>query len=143
MDFWEWDEFPPPLTCIDLTAPDAPTNSLPAGLMLTVRDANGNVVLIQVPREGEYTGIDCLFAVEIELPDMMSIGKVIFVDKGYTGEKAARAAEGKGIGLEMIKPPDVKKGFLRLHAAEWSSRILVGERVFAGWRGSTNLCQKA
>ena len=33
------------------------------------------------------------------------------MDEGYTGEKAA---EGEGIRLEVIKLPDVKKGFVLL-----------------------------
>jgi transposase len=40
--------------------------------------------------------------------------EVAFVDEGYTGEKAAQAAEGEGIRLEVIKLPDVKKGFVLL-----------------------------
>jgi transposase len=40
--------------------------------------------------------------------------EVAFVDEGYTGEKAAQAAEGEGIRLEVIKLPEVKKGFVLL-----------------------------
>jgi hypothetical protein len=40
-----------------------------------------------------------------------------FVDEGYTGEKAAQAADGEDIRLEAIKLPDVKKGFVLRPAA--------------------------
>jgi transposase len=52
--------------------------------------------------------------------------EVAFVDEGFTGEKAAQAAEGEGIRLEVIKLPDVKKGFVLL------PRRWVVERSF-GW----------
>ena len=52
--------------------------------------------------------------------------EVAFVDDGYTGEKTAQAAEGEGIRLEVIKLPDVKKGFVLL-PSRW-----VVERSF-GW----------
>jgi len=52
--------------------------------------------------------------------------EVAFVDESYTGEKAAQAAEGEGIRLEVIKLPDVKKGFVLL-PCRW-----VVERSF-GW----------
>jgi transposase len=44
----------------------------------------------------------------------------------YIGEKTAQAAEGEGIRLEVIKLPDVKKGFVLL-PGRW-----VVERSF-GW----------
>ena len=40
--------------------------------------------------------------------------EVAFADEGYTGEKAAQAAEGEGSRLEVIKLPDVKKSFVLL-----------------------------
>jgi len=52
--------------------------------------------------------------------------EMAFVDEGYIGEKAAQAAEGEGIRLEVIKLPDVKKGFVLL------PRRWVVERSF-GW----------
>ena len=52
--------------------------------------------------------------------------EVAFVDEGYTGEKAAQAAQGEGIRLEVIKLPDVKHGFVLL------PRRWVVERSF-GW----------
>lgn len=52
--------------------------------------------------------------------------EVAFVDEGYTGAKAAQAAEGEGIRLEVIKLPEVKKGFVLL------PRRWVVERSF-GW----------
>lgn len=55
--------------------------------------------------------------------DTVEVG---FVDEGYSGEKAAQAAEGEGIRLEVIKLPEVKKGFVLL------PRRWVVERSF-GW----------
>ncbi|GEL44319.1 hypothetical protein MEX01_49100 [Methylorubrum extorquens] len=35
-------------------------------------------------------------------------------DQGYTGEKPAAAARKHGIGLEVVKLPEVKRGFVLL-----------------------------
>lgn len=51
--------------------------------------------------------------------------EVAFVDQGYTGEVAAEAAQQQGIRLEVVKLPDVKKGFVLL------PRRWVVERSFA------------
>lgn len=51
--------------------------------------------------------------------------EMAFVDQGYTGEKAAEAAEKHGIRLEVVKLPDVKNGFVLL------PRRWVVERNFA------------
>ena len=48
-----------------------------------------------------------------------------YVDKGYTGEKAAEAAEQHGIALEVVKLPAAKRGFV-LVPRRW-----VVERSFA------------
>lgn len=50
---------------------------------------------------------------------------VAFVDQGYTGEQPAQAADARGIRLEVVKLPDVKKGFVLL------PRRWVVERSFA------------
>ena len=50
---------------------------------------------------------------------------VAFVDQGYTGEKAASAAEANGIELVVVKLPEAKKGFVLL------PRRWVIERSFA------------
>jgi len=52
--------------------------------------------------------------------------EVAFVDQGYTGEKAAQAAEEQGIRLEVVKLSEAKKGFVLL------PRRWVVERSF-GW----------
>ena len=52
--------------------------------------------------------------------------EVAFVDQGYTGETAARAAQQHGIRLEVVKLPETKKGFVLL------PRRWVVERDF-GW----------
>jgi transposase len=52
--------------------------------------------------------------------------EVAFVDQGYTGDQPARAAQGQGMQLEVIKLPEAKKGFVLL------PRRWVVERSF-GW----------
>jgi transposase len=51
--------------------------------------------------------------------------QLAYVDAGYTGEKAADAAEGEGIKLEVVKLPGTKRGFVLL------PRRWVVERSFA------------
>lgn len=51
--------------------------------------------------------------------------EVAFVDQGYTGDQPAQAAEAQGLRLEVVKLPDVKKGFVLL------PRRWVVERSFA------------
>ena len=48
-----------------------------------------------------------------------------YVDQGYTGERAAEAARGHGIELEVVKLPEAKRGFVLL------PRRWVVERSFA------------
>jgi transposase len=50
---------------------------------------------------------------------------VAFVDQGYTGEQAAKAAEAHGMRLEVVKLPTSKRGFVLL------PRRWVVERSFA------------
>ena len=52
--------------------------------------------------------------------------EVAYVDQGYTGPEAAKAAQGQGIRLEVVKLPEAKKGFVLL------PRRWVVERSF-GW----------
>ncbi len=40
--------------------------------------------------------------------------ELAYVDQGYTGEPAAKAAESHGIELEVVKHPETKKGFVLL-----------------------------
>ncbi len=51
--------------------------------------------------------------------------EVAFVDQGYTGDAAAEAAAEHGIRLEVVKLPEVKRGFVLL------PRRWVVERSFA------------
>ena len=51
--------------------------------------------------------------------------EVAFVDQGYTGETAEQAAAEQGMRLEVVKLPDVKRGFVLL------PRRWVVERSFA------------
>ena len=48
-----------------------------------------------------------------------------YVDRGYTGEKPAKAARAHGIELEVVKLPEAKRGFVLL------PRRWVVERSFA------------
>lgn len=50
---------------------------------------------------------------------------IAFVDQGYTGERAAKAAAEHGIELEVVKLPEAKRGFVLL------PRRWVVERSFA------------
>jgi transposase len=52
--------------------------------------------------------------------------ELAYVDRGYTGEEAFDAAAGHGIILEVVKPPEAKRGFVLL------PRRWVVERSF-GW----------
>ena len=54
--------------------------------------------------------------------------EVAFVDQGYTGEDAAKAAESEGVRLEVVKHVEAKRGFVLL------PRRWVVERSF-GWLG--------
>ncbi|GJE14762.1 IS5 family transposase ISAzo23 [Methylobacterium longum] len=49
-----------------------------------------------------------------------------YVDQGYTGERAAKAASAHGIALKVVKLPEAKRGFMPL------PRRWVVERAFAG-----------
>ncbi len=51
--------------------------------------------------------------------------QLAYVDRGYTGDKPAEAAEVNGICLEVIRHPGAKKGFVLL------PRRWVLERSFA------------
>jgi len=51
--------------------------------------------------------------------------EMAFVDQGYTGETAAKAAAAEGITLEVVKLPEAKRGFILL------PRRWVVERSFA------------
>ena len=51
--------------------------------------------------------------------------EVAYVDQGYTGDEAAKAAQDQGIRLEVVKLPEAKKGFVLL------PRRWVVERSFA------------
>lgn len=37
-----------------------------------------------------------------------------YVDQGYTDERAAKAAIGHGLALEVVKLPEAKRGFVLL-----------------------------
>ncbi|GGC95010.1 hypothetical protein GCM10010994_60910 [Chelatococcus reniformis] len=60
---------------------------------------------------------------------------IAFVDQGYTGERAAKAAAAHGIEPEVVKLPDAKRGFVLL------PRRWVVERSFA-WRSLLLTCPR-
>ena len=66
---------------------------------------------------GRLTG-----AVQAETDGSVETG---FVDQGYTGARAADAAQAHGIALEVVKAPEAKRGFVLL------PRRWVVERSFA------------
>jgi transposase len=53
--------------------------------------------------------------------------ELAYVDQGYTGERAAKEAEARGISLEVVKHPEAKRGFVLL------PRRWVVERDFFAW----------
>jgi transposase len=61
-------------------------------------------------------------AVQAETEGSVELG---FVDQGYTGHKAAAAAQAHGIALEVVRLPEAKRGFVLL------PRRWVVERSFA------------
>jgi transposase len=67
--------------------------------------------------------------------------EIAFVDQGYTGEAPAQAAAEHGIQLQVVKLPDVKKGFVLLPVVGWSSAVSPGSPGFGDWPGIPNGCQ--
>ncbi len=69
--------------------------------------------------------------------------ELAYVDRGYTGEKAAAEAEAQGIRLEVVKYQEARRGFVLL------PRRWVVERSFAWatrfrrlWQGTTSVCPR-
>jgi len=89
-------------------------------------DTLGNLLALHVTpaNEGDRAQVTALSKAVQETTDQTV--EVAFVDQGYTGENAAQAAEQEGIQLEVVKLPDVKRGFVLL------PRRWVIERSF-GW----------
>ena len=64
--------------------------------------------------------------------------ELAYVDQGYTGERAAEAAEAHGIGLEVVKHQEAKRGFVLLPRRWVVERDLAwGHRAFGAWRRIT------
>jgi transposase len=88
-------------------------------------DTLGHVVALHVtPADADDRGeVGRLTrAVEAETSGSVEVG---FVDQGYTGPKAAAAAQAHGIDLEVVRLPEAKRGFVLL------PRRWVVERSFA------------
>ncbi|TXN45075.1 IS5 family transposase [Methylobacterium sp. WL7] len=88
-------------------------------------DTPGHVVALHVtPADADDRGeVDRLTgAVQAETDGSVETG---FVDQGYTGARAADAAQAHGIALEVVKAPEAKRGFVLL------PRRWVVERSFA------------
>lgn len=89
-------------------------------------DTLGNLLALTVTpaNEQDRTQVGALVE-EVQKVTNGSI-EVAFVDQGYTGESAQKQAAEQGVRLEVVKLPDVKKGFVLL------PRRWVVERSF-GW----------
>ena len=88
-------------------------------------DTPGHGVALHVtPADADDRGeVDRLTgAVQAETDGRVDTG---FVDQGYTGARAADAAQAHGIALEVVKAPEAKRGFVLL------PRRWVVERSFA------------
>jgi transposase len=88
-------------------------------------DTPGHVVALHVtPADADDRGeVGRLTqAVQAETEGSVELG---FVDQGYTGHKAAAAAQTHGIALEVVRLPEAKRGFVLL------PRRWVVERSFA------------
>ena len=88
-------------------------------------DTPGHVVALHVtPADADDRGeVGRLAqAVQAETEGRVELG---FVDQGYTGHKAAAAAQARGIALEVVRLPEAKRGFGLL------PRRWVVERSFA------------
>lgn len=55
---------------------------------------------------------------------------IAYVDQGYTGERAAKAAAAHGVTLEVVKLPETKRGFVLLprrwvveRSSAWATRF--------------------
>ncbi len=85
--------------------------AIPAELHVTPTDADDRAaVAVLADAVQEATG------------DSMDLA---YVDQGYTGERAAKAAADRGTALEVVKLPEAKRGFALL------PRRWVVERAFA------------
>ncbi len=91
-------------------------------------DTLGHLLALHVsPADEQDRAHVAQFAAEVQEATGASV-EVAFVDQGYTGATAAAAAEEHGIRLEVVKLPEVKRGFVLL------PRRWVVERSFA-WTG--------
>jgi transposase len=88
-------------------------------------DTLGNLLALRVSaaNEQERDYVEAL-AADVQEATGETV-KLAYVDQGYTGERAAEAAEQHGIQLEVIKLSEAKRGFVLL------PRRWVVERTFA------------
>ena len=88
-------------------------------------DTQGHVVALHVTSaDADDRGEGGRLAAEVQAETGGSVEKG-FVDQGYTGARAAEAAQAHGIDLEVVKAPEAKRGFVLL------PRRWVVERSFA------------
>lgn len=81
------------------------------------------VAIVTAANEQERAQVSALTA-QVQAVTGQSV-ELAYVDQGYTGQKAADAAEAHGITLEVVKLPEAKRGFVLL------PRRWVVERSFA------------
>ena len=88
-------------------------------------DTLGHLLALHVtPASAEDRGEVGKLARAIQVVTEDSV-EIAWVDQGYTGERAREAAAKHGIALEVVKPPEAKRGFVLL------PRRWVVERSFA------------
>jgi transposase len=89
-------------------------------------DTLGHLLALKVSaaNEEDRAQVDAL-AAKVQKVTGQSV-ELAYVDQGYTGERAASAAQAHGLRLEVVKLPQAKRGFVLL------PRRWVVERSF-GW----------
>jgi transposase len=88
-------------------------------------DTLGHLLALKVTPASEQDRAQVGELVEAVQEATGSTVQVAFVDQGYTGEDAARQAEGEGVRLEVVKHAQARRGFVLL------PRRWVVERSFA------------
>lgn len=82
------------------------------------------LALVTMPANEQERAQVAALAREVQEVCRQSV-QVAFVDQGYTGPDAAKAAEEQGIRLEVVKHAEAKRGFVLL------PRRWIVERTFA------------
>jgi Transposase DDE domain len=105
-------------------------------------DTLGHLLALRVSpaneQEREYVG-EMARAVQEVTGESVELA---YVEKGYTGERAAEEAEALGMRLEVVKHEEANRGFVLLPrgGGSWSG-ISHGHLAFGGWRRITRGCR--